>query len=228
MRLAVNFAIDDALIRKTILGGRADPIGGQLHPWNFSGYNPKRKWWGYDVAKAKGLMKEAGYAKGFKAELIATNGRYPGDKPTCEAIAGMLKKIKIDTTCNSQRFPLFKKYHRAYQAGKKKGAAMYYMGFGNGGGEPGLLFSGTTMCGGSWSGHCFKDIDAQVMKANATADPKKQDAEYDKVTGMMKSKVTHKVVAKIHDVLGYSNRINWTPRHDETLYPWEISMKATN
>ena len=28
VRLAVNFAIDDALIRKTILGGRADPIGG--------------------------------------------------------------------------------------------------------------------------------------------------------------------------------------------------------
>lgn len=228
VRLAVNFAINDALIRKTILGGRADAIGGQLHPWNFSGYNPKRKWWGYDVAKAKSLMKEAGYANGFKAELIATNGRYPGDKPTCEAIAGMLKKIKINTTCNSQRFPLFKKYHRAYQAGKRKGAAMYYMGFGNGGGEPGLLFSGTTMCGGSWSGHCFKDIDAQVMKANATADPKQQWIEYDKVVGMTKAKATAKVVAKIHDVLGYSNRINWTPRHDETLYPWEISMKASN
>ena len=228
VRLAVNFAINDALIRKTILGGRADAIGGQLHPWNFSGYNPKRKWWGYDVAKAKSLMKEAGYANGFKAELIATNGRYPGDKPTCEAIAGMLKKIKINTTCNSQRFPLFKKYHRAYQAGKRKGAAMYYMGFGNGGGEPGLLFSGTTMCGGAWSGHCFKDIDAQVMKANATADPKQQWIEYDKVVGMTKAKATAKVVAKIHDVLGYSNRINWTPRHDETLYPWEISMKASN
>ena len=228
VRLAVNYAINDALIRKTILGGRADPIGGQLHPWNFSGYNPKRKWYGYDLAKAKALMKEAGYAKGFKAELIATNGRYPGDKPTCEAIAGMLKKIKIATTCNSQRFPLFKKYHRAYQAGKRKGAAMYYMGFGNGGGEPGLLFSGTTMCGGSWSGHCYKDIDAQVMKANATADPKQQWIEYDKVTGMTKEKATAKVVAKIHDVLGYSKRITFTPRHDETLYPWEIGVKAMN
>ena len=70
VRLAVNHAIDDGLIRKTILGGRADPIGGQLHPWNFSGYNPNRKWWGYDVGKAKALMKESGYGKGFKAELI--------------------------------------------------------------------------------------------------------------------------------------------------------------
>ena len=45
---------------------------------------------------------------------------------------------------------------------------------------------------------------------------------------MTKEKVTAKVVAKIHDVLGSSKRINWTPRHDETLYPWEISMKAMN
>ncbi len=228
VRLAVNYAINAALIRKTILGGRADPIGGLLHPWNFSGYNPKRKWYGYDLKKAKALMKEAGYAKGFKAELIATNGRYPGDKPTCEAIAGMLKKIKIATTCNSQRFPLFKKYHRAYQAGKRKGAAMYYMGFGNGGGEPGLLFSGTSMCGGSWSGHCIKELDDQVNKANAVADPKQQHIEYDKATGIQKRLATHKVVAKIHDVLGYSKRITFTPRHDETLYPWEIGVKAMN
>lgn len=228
VRLAINYAIDDGLIRKTILGGRADPIGGLLHPWNFSGYNPDRKWWGHNLDKAKALMKEAGYAKGFKAELIATNGRYPGDKPTCEAIAGMLKKISVQATCNSQRFPLFKKLHRAYQDGKRKGAGMYYMGFGNGGGEPGLLFSGTSMCGGAWSGHCIKRLDDQVKKANGVADPKMQHEEYDKATGIQRELATHKVVAKIHDVLGYSDRIKFTPRHDETLYPWEISMKAMN
>ena len=36
------------------------------------------------------LLREAGYANGFKMGIIATNGRYPGDKATCEASAGML------------------------------------------------------------------------------------------------------------------------------------------
>jgi hypothetical protein len=27
-----------------------------------------------------------GYENGFKMELIATNGRYPGDKATCNAL----------------------------------------------------------------------------------------------------------------------------------------------
>lgn len=225
VRQAVNYAINDAAIRKTILGGRADPYGSLLHPWNYSGAKPERRWYGYDLAKAKALMKEAGFAKGFKAELIATNGRYPGDKATCEAIAGMIKKIGINTTCKSQRFPLFKKQHRAYQAGKKKGAAMYYMGFGNGAGESALVLRGTTGCKGAWSGHCFKDIDEAIDKAAAIGDKKAQDAAFDKVTDMMYEKATHKIVAKIHDVQGFSSNLDFFPRHDETLYAWEIVVK---
>ncbi len=224
VRQAVNYAIDDAAIRRTILGGRADPIGGMLHPWNFSGYNPKRKWYGYDLAKAKALMKEAGQGDGFKAELIATNGRYPGDKPTCEAIAGMLKKIKINTTCNSQRFPLFKKMHRAYQAGTRKGAAMYYMGFGNGGGESGLVLIGTSACKGAWSGMCYPELDKAITKAVATEEPKAQDKAFDDVIGLMHKLATHKIVAKIHHVFGFRTGLKFRPRHDETLFPWAIEV----
>ena len=61
-----------------------------LHPWNFSGHNPNKEWYGYDPEQAKALLREAGYANGFKMGIIATNGRYPGDKATCEASAGML------------------------------------------------------------------------------------------------------------------------------------------
>jgi hypothetical protein len=59
----------------TIFGGRADPIGPRLHPWNDSAYNPNREWCGYDPEKAKALLKEGGYADGFSIELISANGR---------------------------------------------------------------------------------------------------------------------------------------------------------
>jgi peptide/nickel transport system substrate-binding protein len=225
VRKAINYAIDADLIRRTILGGRADLFGQMLHPWNYSGYNPNKEWYGYDPEKAKALLKEAGYPNGFKMEIIATNGRYPGDKATCEASAGMLKKVGIDATCNSQRFPLFKKLHRAYKSGKRKGAAAYYMGFGNGGGETTLVLRGTSSCDGPWSGMCFPDLDAAIDKAAALTDPKAQQAAFEAVTDMMKEKVTHKIFFKIHDVIGYSARLEFTPRHDETLFPWEIVVK---
>jgi len=57
-----------------------------LHPWNYSGYNPNKEWYDYNPEKAKELLKEAGYENDFKMELIATDGRYPGDKAACEAL----------------------------------------------------------------------------------------------------------------------------------------------
>jgi peptide/nickel transport system substrate-binding protein len=225
VRKAVNYAIDADLIRRTILGGRADLIGQMLHPWNYSGYNPNKEWYGYDPEKAKTLLQEAGYPKGFSMEIIATNGRYPGDKATCEASAGMLKKVGIDATCNAQRFPLFKKLHRAYKTGKQQGAAAYYMGFGNGGGESALVLRGSSSCKGPWSGMCFPDLDDRIDKAAALTDPQEQQAAFEAITDLMKDKVTHKIYFKIHDVLGYSSRLAFTPRHDETLFPWEIVVK---
>jgi peptide/nickel transport system substrate-binding protein len=225
VRKAINYAIDADLIRRTILGGRADIFGQMLHPWNYSGYNPNKEGYGYAPEKAKALLQEAGYADGFKMELIATNGRYPGDKATCEASAGMLKKFGIDTTCNSQRFPLYQKLFQAYKTGKQEGVAAYYMGFGNGGGETASVLRGTASCNGAWSGMCFPDLDEAIDKAAALTDPTKQQAAFEAVTDMMKEKVTHKIYVKIHDVLGYNSRLDFTPRHDETLFPWEIVVK---
>ncbi len=225
VRKAINYAIDADLIRRTIFGGRADLIGQMLHPWNYAGYNPNKEWYGYDPEKARGLLKEAGYANGFKMEIIATNGRYPADKATCEASAGMLKRVGIDATCNAQRFPLFKKLHRAYRSGKKTGAAAYYMGFGNGGGESALVLRGTSSCKGPWSGMCFPDLDAAIEKAATTTDPAAQQKAFEAVTDLMKEKATHKIFFKIHDVIGYSSRLDFFPRHDETLFPWEIVVK---
>ena len=225
VRQAINYAIDADLIRRTILGGRADLIGQMLHPWNYAGYNPNKEWYGYDPEKAKALLQEAGHPDGFSMEIIATNGRYPGDKATCEASVGMLKKVGIDATCNAQRFPLFQKLHQAYKTGKQEGVAAYYMGFGNGGGESASVLRGTSACEGAWSGMCFADLDAAIDKAAATTDPEAQQAAFESVTDLMKAKATHKIYFKIHDVVGYSNRLVFTPRHDETLFPWEIAVK---
>ena len=226
VRKAINHAIDADLIRKTILGGRADLYGQMFHPWCFSGYNPSKEWYGYDLDKAKALLKEAGYEDGFKMEIIATNGRYPGDKATCEASAGMLKKVGIEASCNSQRFPLYKKLHQAYKTGKQKGNAAFYMGFGNGGGESAAVLRGMAGCKGPWSGLCFAELDEAIEKAAGTADPQAQQAAFEAATDLMKELVSHKIFFKIHDVLGYSKRLGFKPRHDETLFPWEIDVKS--
>lgn len=224
VRMAVNYAIDAESIRKTILGGNADLYGQIINPWVYSGYSPGKTWHGYDPAKAKQLMRDAGQESGFKADLITAAGRYPGDKETCEAVAGMLKGIRIETTCNAQAFNLFRQNLTAYQSGAKKGAAMYYMGFGSSSGDPALMMRATTSCKGPWSGACIKEIDEAIDRAAGLEDPRAQQATFERATDLMKEKAAHKILFRTYDVYGISKRIQFQPRHDETLHPWETEV----
>ncbi len=225
VRLAINYAVDRKKLLRNFLGGRGDLWGSLFHPWNYAGYNPNDKWYGYDLAKAKALMKEAGYSNGFKSEFFGTIGRYPADKKTCEGISGMLKKIKIDAPCRSMPYSLWRRIRKAYQKGKRTKTAMFLQAYGNGGGDPGNITRATSSCKGHSSNHCFKDMDEAIHKAAATADPKEQQKAFEGVTKMIKAKALHKILYKVHDVFGFKKALGYKPRHDETFFSWEIKMK---
>ena len=93
VRQAVIAAIDNAGITAKIMKGTAT-VAQQQGPEGFDGYveglKPR-----FDLEKAKTLMKEAGFEKGFEATMIAPNNRYPNDEKIAEAVVSMLSKIGI-------------------------------------------------------------------------------------------------------------------------------------
>jgi peptide/nickel transport system substrate-binding protein len=93
VRLAINYAVNRQGIDAKIMRGFATPAG-ELSPLGYAGYDPAlipR----FDVAKAKALMVEAGYADGFSVTMMAPNNRYMEDQRIAEAVAVMLAKINI-------------------------------------------------------------------------------------------------------------------------------------
>jgi peptide/nickel transport system substrate-binding protein len=93
VRQAIVNAINNPGIVKKIMKGTATAAG-QQSPKGYAGYNPNcvpR----YDLKKAKALMKEAGFEKGFECTMIAPNNRYVNDEKIAEAMVGMLAKINI-------------------------------------------------------------------------------------------------------------------------------------
>jgi peptide/nickel transport system substrate-binding protein len=93
VRLAMVYAVNGTGIADKIMRGLASAAG-ELSPPGYAGYDPAlvpR----YDLAKAKVLMKEAGYADGFSATMMAPNNRYVEDARVAEAVAAMLAKINI-------------------------------------------------------------------------------------------------------------------------------------
>lgn len=225
VRQAVNHAVNSEAIVRTFLGGFADRWQQLLHPWMYSGYDPKMTWHGYDLAKARQFMKEAGYENGFKAHFFGVTGRYPADKEACEAIAGMLKEIKIDAPCNAMVFPLYRRTFTAFQQGTRKEPALYLQAFGNGAGYAPVSFRGFSACGGAWSPHCFKEFDAMLDKAVGTSDPKEQQGAYEKVNHWMRDNATHVPILKIHEVWGLNKNVRFRANHNENLPAWEIEVK---
>jgi len=96
VRRAISMAIArDALIER-VMEGLGTPAG-QLVPKGYFGYVPELAPDPYSPDKARALLAEAGYPKGFDLTFHATNDRYPNDSLVAQAIGQMLTRIGIRT-----------------------------------------------------------------------------------------------------------------------------------
>jgi peptide/nickel transport system substrate-binding protein len=106
VRQALNYAIDRKAITKALVGAYGDPTSEFA---SIDGYVPGyRNYYPYDPAKAKALLKAAGYPNGFTFTVaVASFAGVFGD-PVADAIAQDLSAIgvtmKIDDTSTNAAF----------------------------------------------------------------------------------------------------------------------------
>ena len=108
VRKAILLALDRDSIIKNIVPGGQSGVAEKMMGYCFStttGCKYSVKYDDYNLAEAKRLMAEAGYANGFDIvyDVFAPN------KPIGEAIAGELRKINIRATVNSVPINVFYK-----------------------------------------------------------------------------------------------------------------------
>ena len=112
VRKAMNMAINRDAIRKVVMRDQASPTNVIMPPF-VNGWNEQLdKVPANDVALAKKMMQEAGYADGFSVTLNCPNDRYINDEAICQAAVGMLGqigiKVNLDAKPKAQHFPLIK------------------------------------------------------------------------------------------------------------------------
>lgn len=126
VRRAIQYAVDKDSIVKNILKGYVNPAIGTASPvithaarWlpNIYEYNPE---------KAKKLLAEAGYEKGFKTTIFTPEGRYPADRMVAEIVQGQLKEIGIDAQLKVLEWGA---YSAAFT--KKEETRLFLLGSGN-------------------------------------------------------------------------------------------------
>lgn len=90
VRRAISLAIDRAGLAERLLHGQAVPT---VYP----ALRPQPAVPPADVAAARRLMQEAGYASGFDLVLAGPNNRYPFDAQVLQAVSQMWTRIGIRT-----------------------------------------------------------------------------------------------------------------------------------
>lgn len=61
----------------------------------------------FDVNKAKQLLTDAGYPKGFEIDFFCTNNRLPGDSAVCEALSQMWARAGLKVNANALNGTVF-------------------------------------------------------------------------------------------------------------------------
>jgi peptide/nickel transport system substrate-binding protein len=112
VRQAMNIAINREAIKKVVMRDQSDPTGVIMPPF-VNGWTPQLNAYPTpDIAAAKALMADAGYANGFEITLNCPNDRYINDEAICQAAVGMMGQIGIKVTLDAkpkaQHFPLIK------------------------------------------------------------------------------------------------------------------------
>lgn len=145
VRQAIAYAVDTKAICDSLLGDGA--YGTESTQWAISSsaeYNSEVTGYDYDVEKAKALLKEAGYDKGFELTINFQVGDFA--KSVCQIIQAELQQIGVTVTLNQIEVANYANY-----LGEWDGILFHPMGLGNGQFSqvaanmiPGARFGGST------------------------------------------------------------------------------------
>jgi peptide/nickel transport system substrate-binding protein len=109
VRQAINHAIDKKSLIEAFYAGKAEPAVNPMPP-NIDGYNKDVKDYAYDLEKAKALLKEAGYEKGFEIDLWAmpvARPYMPEAQKVAEVIQDSLSKIGVTANIKSAEWATY-------------------------------------------------------------------------------------------------------------------------
>ena len=211
VRKAIYQAIDIEAIHSKVMRGMSVNSALLISPLLFARAGEFKRH-PYDVAAAKKLMADAGYAAGFAVEMDCPNDRYVNDEAICQAIAQMLSRIDITVKLNSM--PKAKFFEKAGPS-KKYDSSFNLLGW-----TPGSLDSWNVIAnilgcrnadgnGGpfNFGGYCNKRIDELNKLILVESDSKKRD---DMIAAAFR--INHEEVGVI-------------PLHQQSL-SWGVSKKV--
>ncbi len=219
VRQALNHAIDFDAISAGLFGGEIDRMSYMFNP-PFS--HPSLQAYSYDPDRSRALLAEAGYPNGFQLSSLDTPiGKWIQDFEIAQVIASQLEEIGVT----------FREGVRSYEWGNYRSKLLSYD-------LPGLFMQGS---GGEFE---LLTEAADFTITSPSNFYRWENAEYETLWDELQISldadrriaIGHRMQEIVHeeapwiflhiqpDTYGVSDRVNWSPRPDELIHLWEVSL----
>jgi peptide/nickel transport system substrate-binding protein len=191
VRRALNLAVDKQAIAKSYFGGQAEMLAYPMHP-TYTGYHEPlaelpeaaREMFGYNPAKAKALLAEAGYPNGFSFKVQMNSSSVDGD--LVQMVAAYLAKVGVKMEIQVLEYAA---YFSAMMT--KTNAPGYFMQLGNT--NPSTALRKSYVKGQVWNPMQFSDpsIDAKMAEVLAEPDERVRQVKVRLMTRQILEKVPY-------------------------------------
>lgn len=230
VREAIARAIDVATIDKVIMNGLAT-ASVQYVPDSHLGYVEGadfRAMYPFDLARAKELMAEAGYADGFTMTLDATNNRYVNDAQIAQALTSMLAQIGIELKLNLMPKSNFWGYIRV----PSDNSSLIMSGWDVPSGDAGSMYNALYYSRDKKPGYgevnrtsySSPEVDTLLDKADSTANIEERDGFLQEATKILLADIPMIPVHYEQDIYASHDGVTFTPRIDKFIWAYEMDV----
>jgi peptide/nickel transport system substrate-binding protein len=216
VRQAVSYAIDRQGIVDGILKGSGYVLDAPIGPEQNGYPGPLEPRYDYSPAKARELLRQAGYADGFDVDLYTTSGQYSKDREIATAMAEMLRDVGIRAKLQTPEFPT---YFTAIQEGK---VGLYF------------IARGSVVDPSEYLHQFFQTgltrriqysnpaVDAALAAEQVAFDPAERAQRLKQVMGLLWEEAPIAWLFQYQTIYGVSNRYDYRPSPEGKLYAWDL------
>jgi peptide/nickel transport system substrate-binding protein len=222
VRQAMNYAVNTALLAKSIYDGYAKPDSCQIMSPSWFGYNPGLKPYAYDLTKAKQLIAAAG-ANGKTLTMVAdASGRWPADRDFAQAVAQAWRDAGLKVNLQLLQFNQY--LDKLFNQPARPDAIILYH-------DNSLFDADRTVStyyahGGSGTSNNDANITALAKTARSQLDSAKRLDEYKQIMHIGCDQALFYFGLHVQDLYGASKRLSWTPRDDSEIHVKDMTVSS--
>ena len=220
VRWAMNHAVNFPAIVDTVLAGRGERLAGPLVPETF-GFDKSLRPYAYDPQRAKQLLAEAGYPKGFAVEFDVEKDF----QEVAQAVSGQLRRVGVEARVRVWEWGVLQPQ---LPAGKRK---MFFTHWGNATLDPIDILTPTLHSGerGNYTGYGNREVDGLLDKANVTMEANERRRLFERAQRLIHSDAPWVFGYRMDELYGARREVEgWQPSADGRLNMHDTMLVVGN